>query len=491
MFPLAIVGTALLANLLVAIAPSTKIDELYYHMLVPSRIVSDEAIHFYRMPWEAAIWPQMAYQIASAPVHAIGYPDAVNVLSWSLSAMLVWFAWLTMRANNVPLTWSALWIAGLCVGLYPVVWHVTGGAHAMGDLAMAAAIVAFADRERLLITLTLPVYGAMVSILLVSAASSKVSLLPSCIVLLCISAWQVLRGSSWQIFRLTALAFMGPWLIFYCPILVWTWMHSGSPFGPVLAGVFGPSIFSQSWITERFQETRANQPSLYTSTYYTTLSYSPLVWLGVVGAVFGTNLPVVTRASLGFLFGLQATLIFLLLPHDARFLGGVQNGLLIIFASHASRKFRDILASTRCALAACTIFLLPWLGIQMYYAKQFFRVSFGLERDAFYDRYVAFYEDFVNLDRLLPKDTVMLVQDYRLPSVYAPRPVFFDRSDLPPAKKVVLLSSKVAGQDTTSVNGYKLGEVIYSNLRAVVATYRTPDRLPVIAPIQVTQLHRQ
>lgn len=253
-FPLAIVSTALLADLLVATAPSTKIDELYYHMLVPSRIVSDGAIHFYRMPWEAAVWPQMAYQISAAPLHAIGYPDAANVVSWTIGAMLIWFAWRTILTSTASPLWSVFWAVGLCVGIYPVRWHVTGGAHAMGDLAMAAAIVAFADRDRLLAQIARPQYAAMLSILLVSAATSKVSLVPACSILLTLSAWHVMHSAPTQITSRTVMAFALPWLIFYCPILIWTWIQSGSPFGPILAGTFGSSIYSQTWLAHTFQE---------------------------------------------------------------------------------------------------------------------------------------------------------------------------------------------------------------------------------------------
>src|SRR5262249_32597540 len=86
------VGIALGLNLVVALAPSTKHDETYYHMLVAGRIVVDGALHFYREPWEAAIWPQLSYQMAAAPLQAIGFPDAANVVSWALGALLAWFA---------------------------------------------------------------------------------------------------------------------------------------------------------------------------------------------------------------------------------------------------------------------------------------------------------------------------------------------------------------------------------------------------------------
>ena len=492
-FPLAIVVVALLTNLLVAIAPSTKIDELYYHMLVPSRIVSDGAIHFYRMPWEAAIWPQMSFQISSAPMHAIGYPDAANVVSWTLSAALIWFAWRAIRSNGAPAVWSAFWVTSLCVGMYPVVWHVTGGAHAVGDLAMAAAIVAFADRDRLLTAITPSAYAAMVSILLVSAATSKVSLVPACTALLCVCAWQILRSAPAQVARHIVLAFASPWLILYGPILLWTWVHSGSPFGPVLADAFGSSIYPQNWILDTLRATRENnQSSLYVTAYHTVLNYSPLVWLGVVGAVWGTNLPGATRATLGILFALQTTLIYFLLPHDPRFLGGIHYGLLIVFASHASRKLQNLLASPQVGIIACTLLVLPWLGIQMYYSKQFFLVSFGFEKNAFYERYIAFYADYEKIDRLLSKDTVLLVQEYRLGSVYAPRPIFFDALDVPPEKPVALLSSRrIDGKPNTPVEGYRPGEVIYSNPQAVIETYRTPGRSPITDYIQVTLLHRE
>src|SRR5207253_6660696 len=96
--PIAIVAAAVLMNALIALAPSTTIDELYYHMLMPSRIVADGALRFYREPFLSAIWPQMVYQISAAPTHAMGFPDSSNIVCWALSATLFWFAWRIIRA---------------------------------------------------------------------------------------------------------------------------------------------------------------------------------------------------------------------------------------------------------------------------------------------------------------------------------------------------------------------------------------------------------
>ena len=492
LLPAAIMGAAIATNMLVALAPSTKSDELYYHMLTPSRIVSDGALRFYREPWQGAVWPHMLYQISATPAHAMGYPDAANVVSWGLSITLLWFAWCIIRANAKPAAWAALWMGSLCVGIYPVVWNVTGGAHAMGDLAMAAAIVAFCSRERMLITLPPPTYAALLSVLLLSAAASKISLLPLCAVLVGVAAWPILRSARPPVGRQVVIAIAAPWIIFYCPIALWTWAQSGSPFGPVLSGSFASSIYPDNWAQETFKASRAiDQWSLMTVIEQTAVGYSPLVWLGVTGAIFGTDLAKATRVKLCYFFALQCTLIYWLLPYDARYLGGLHYGLLIAFASFVTRDIQDRFASARVVAVACSMFLLPWLGIQIYYAKQFFPVSLGLEKAAFYGRHVAFYADYIKLDQLLSKDTVLLVQGFRLDAVYAPRPVFFDRADLPPGKPVVLFATPDGVRAAAaSFDSGKVGDLLYENAGAVAVTYRTPGKLPMIEPLQVVEFIR-
>ncbi len=281
-----IVGTAIAADLLIAIAPSTKIDELYYHMLIPSRIVFDGALHLYREPWEAAILPDVVFQISSTPAHAVGYPDAANVVSWAISITLLWFAWRIIRAEGKPVAWCGLWVASLCVGIYPAVWQVTGGAHAMGDLALSAALIAFCTRENLLASLPPSAYAVMLSIFALSAATSKISLLPLCTAILCLGIFPLLRSSEARVRRNILAAVVIPWIIFFFPIALWTWAQSGSPFGPVLSEIFGPPISPNNW-TEDIQSTReAGQLPLLTVIPDVLPSYSPLVWVGVVGAIF-------------------------------------------------------------------------------------------------------------------------------------------------------------------------------------------------------------
>jgi hypothetical protein len=477
LLPITIITAAVLINALVALAPSTKIDELYYHMLIPSRIVVDGALRFYREPWLSAIGSHMVYQISAAPAHAIGYPDATNVVSWALSITLLWFAWKVIRATANTVPWTAFCVASLCVGLYTAVWHVTGGAHAMGDLALAAAIVAFSFRERLLATLSPSSFAAMLSIFLLSASTSKVTLVPASGILLCVGVWPLLRLVSGPVRLQIAAAVVIPWIVFYCPIAWWTWRHSGSPYGPILATAFESSVYSARWVQSTFQVERDTGQLPLFMIRNAALGYSPLIWLGAIGTLLSPDLARSRRMILGCLLALQCGLIYWLLPYDVRYLS-LHYGLFIVFACLGPQVLQEQLSSARVMPVACAILLLPWLGIQFYYAKQFFPVSAGLEKESFYKRYVALYSDYVELDHVLSRQTVLLASTFRLSAVYSPRPIFFDPADLPPGRPVALLV--LQGDDRN-----ELGEQIYENPLAVIRTYRTPGRAPLVASMKV------
>lgn len=486
--PLALACAAMALDLLVAMAPSTKIDELFYHMLVPARVVTDEGLHFYQQWWVAAIWPHMIYQIASAPLHAMGIPDAANVVSWGLSATLIWFTARLILLNGLPLAWAALWVACLCVGMYPVVWHVTGGAHAMGDLAMAAGIVAFCDRERLGRAVGTRSYLAMVSTFMLCAASSKVSLLPVSALVLGFAAWPIVCYRSAGRWR-EVLALCAPWIIFYCPLAAWAWIESGSPFGPLLGNILGASVYSDAQLADISTSLIQGVEPPREWLLYLAVDYSPLVWVGAIGAVAGRQLAKSTRVALAGLFLLQCALIGWLMPHSGRFLGGIHYGMLIAFASFATPAVADRFSSRRAAAGACILLILPWFAIQAYYATQFFAVSLGREKASFYERHVAFYSDYVRLDRLLPPDAVLLTPDFPTSAVYAPRPMVFDIADIPAGKPLFLFATpETARMMNLEFEGYKSGEVIYENSAAVIESYRTPGRQPMIGVLKVVRL---
>jgi hypothetical protein len=130
------------------------------------------------------------------------------------------------------------------------------------------------------------------------------------------------------------------------------------------------------------------------------------------------------------------------------------------------------------------VLLAPWLVAEVYYARPFIAVTLGKStRGDFLKRYVAFTDDFRELDKILPSDAVLYVPNDRSPAVYAPRPVIFTLADWErrTAVYMFLVLPFNESPDTSGVEspeGLSCGEVVYRNSNAVVAAYRTPDRAP-------------
>lgn len=485
---------ALVARLLIATAPSTKNDEIYYHMLTPSRIATDGAMLFYQSPWVSAIWSQMMYQIAMTPLHSIRCPDASNVISFALGLQLLWFIWRLAREAGQPAAWTYFWLGILSVGMYPAVWLTTAGSHALGDLAMTAAVVALHHRERLIKAAGPVTYGGMVSALCWAAASTKISLLPISGALLLAVGLLLMRRLSGAQRGSAAFVMASPWILFAGPLLVWTWVQSGSPLGPILSGVLGHSVFDSEEIRNIFEESRQiNRPSLANIVQTTLLNYSPLLWLGMVGGLIRTQLPRSDKWIGGGLLLLQLLVIYILLPYDPRFLGGIHYGLLAWFVlAPGARIIEWYAARSIRAVLACGL-LLPWLAVQWYYSIQFFPVVLGLQsKNLFCNRTIAFYEDFRRLDKILPPDSVLLVTGFRLGTVYAPRSIYLTFPDLPPDREIYMFANSRQAIGTNDIApGYGTGPVVYENAHAIAETFRTPGRPSVEMPLHVVRVIRK
>ncbi|MGQ0582771.1 MAG: hypothetical protein ACT4O6_12600 [Reyranella sp.] len=486
---LAIAGIAAGFNLLAAVVPSSKIDELYYHMLLPARIVADQGLVIYRAPLESAVLPQMAYPFFAAPLHALGYPDAPNIVSWLLSLMLVWLGWSLLRQRGVAHPIAYCLVAALLVGAYPVVFHVTGGSHAFGDLSLATAVVALALASKLLAVCGPARFAFMVSLLAWSAASAKVSLLPiagAVALLAAIFAWRG-RETHAERLRVVAASTM-PWMVLGAPLMAWTYLQTGSPFGPLFAGVFGESLFQPEIFREFAERTRGNNQAAAGAIPFDDLAaYSPLVWLAAFGALASRSTPTAVRLWGGALLLGQCLIIAWLLPYHARFLGGLQYGLAICFALYLP-PWLALRRQTAIALVSAGV--VPWLLGQAIYAQQFAAMALGFEdRTAFYRRYVSFFEDFARLDRLLPANAVLLSGNIRPPAVYAPRPMVFDLADVPPGHEAYVFSV-----DTPKASdypaGYVLGPEIYANPSAVQTVFRRFWVAPQTGELHVVRIAR-
>lgn len=474
----ALVATSVAVNLVLAIAPSTKADELYYHMLVPSRLVHDHALRFYLLPWEGAVVPQMGYQIAMAPLHAMLIPDAANVVSWGFATLLMWFAYRMLRNADYSAKWAALWCATVGVGLYGAVWHVTGGSHAMGELAIAALAVAVLASDSGWAGVPREHRAIAIGILASAGAISKLSTVPLAFGLLVAGVVQLSHGAASRDRLRIALAAVLPGMILWGPLVAWTWYVSGAPFGPVLSWWFPHSVYAGTAIREMIVRPEAARVVEFFG------RHSPLLWFAALGVVVTRVLPPGRRALATVLVAGQALVILTLLTQDTRFLSGLPYGFAIVFACAASARIRDWCVAPVQWWLTLSLLVLPWIVVPAYYARPMARVVFGRQTiDEFLNTYVGFYADYRALDALLPSNAVLLT-DFRLSSVYAPRMPVWSARDVSPGDAVYQFASTCDALTPAMV----AADTVYYTPSAIINAFRTPGRAPETAPLCVRRL---
>jgi hypothetical protein len=465
---------------LISLAPSTKSDEIYYHMLVGRRVLEDHSLRVYQRPFEQAIIPQMGYQIAETVFHATNTPDAGNILSLGFGIAL----WILMYGVVTEETGRAEWglFASLvcAIGIYPAAMYVTAGPHALGDLAMFAAVAALffpgslsasADNTDDLIRSLACALGA------VCAASTKISLLPLAVL---ITAAAPIGLSGTARMKKFAIA-VGLWLLVLGPLVTWTTIHTGSPFGAAFARFFGHTVYQPATLED--MEMARDQTG----------------WLevlrGAVEFLNGANLLLILfgavtccrrwkrLAGLLFLVVLQMVLIARFLPHEFRFLGGLQYGLLAAGAVGLSQTWRGRVPLKWVAVASLLL-LGPWLAAELYYARPFAAVALGITtREDFLERHVAFIDDFQALDKILPRDATLYISAARAPAIYAPRPVIFSLADWDRRTPLYWLLAQPFGKtlsdsELEAAAGTTCKVEVYRNPDAVIVAYRTPNRKP-------------
>jgi len=479
------VAAILVVNLLIALCPSTKQDEVYYHMVVPSRIVQDGGLLFYRQPLRSAIYPQMAFQIGFAPFHALGVPDAGNVVSWFFGVLLVWFTYRIVQAYTGSIRWAGIFAAAIVAGLYTSVWHVASGAHAIGDLAVTAAVVALYTLNDIVAAIGRGRAAMTVGLLASAAASTKVLLFPLALAVVLIAAVRIGRKS--------AALLLLPMVVFMGPLMIWTAVHAGSPLGPLLEGSTGPSPYLPNEVRGFVDDYVAGLRGPILEKFLNeAVNYSPIIWLAIAAFLFAGR-RVRARPAIGIaLLVLQLVVILGWNTYDARYFAGVHYALMIVFAIFLNAELRDRALADRKFTVSAAVLIVPWMVLQVVYAGQFLKLIAGIEsKSEFYTRHVAFFGDFVALDRALPRDAVLLALPYSLDSIYASRPIYYHPLDVPPQKTTYLLTYYPVGEPDPLPSlpvGFSLAETVYENDDAVVSAYRVPGRAPRRGHVRVSHL---
>ena len=329
------------------------------------------------------------------------------------------------------------------------------------------------------------------STLLVAAAVTKISLLPLTSILwgcylLRTQLWQKGTSESSAIFA----AAIVPWVIFYLPLPAWTWIHSGSPFGPIMAGKFGDSVYSVDAIHAVLSGSQRTNRQFNGLLPLAGYPYSILFWLLLVGFGCIRTMP---RLIPMLALAIQTALICTVLPYDLRFLGGTQLAAVILAAMYLPQKWSEGLTSHKLTRAAILVGLLPWFCLQLYYVAPFVSSVVGLTTQAdFNERYIAFYRDFRELDKRLPRDAAILTTGVRPPSFYFPREVYVRQQDVAGDRPVYLFACNTSPNRLARriPQLYELGGLIYENKDTLISASRVPGVPSKRGALQVFRLGR-
>ncbi|GAB5441167.1 MAG: hypothetical protein Fues2KO_15160 [Fuerstiella sp.] len=468
---LIIVPSSLL--LVSASASSTKIDELYYHMLAPARFVLDCQLDFHQYPWQSAL-PQMYFQIGMSPLHAVGTPHAGNVLSASIGIQLAVAIHRLLQSSLEDRFFASL-VAGLVLtGTHASVLYTTSGAHAVGDACLVTVVLMLAysasRREQ--------ISAWHAGLLLSTAASTKVSLIPVAGMLSLLFLFRIHRTGPRT--RRKYLEFAAPWLLVCVPNFFWTWIESGSPFGPLLAGRFGPSVYDVERIQEVLSSSRMKARQ-FDAMLIQELAAFPLlfwffVWRGLRHLCLGRREPFTPVV----VFVFQLAVLSVALPFAQRFLGGTQIALMVAGALYCLPGVAATRSHPKRIRRLLVLSVIPWLIGQMIYLHPFVLRGMMLTSQQDFGRtYIPFYEDLLYLDRHLPDEATLFVTGVRPPSVYFPRPVIvhaFD--DLGDASPLFIFACDLSREEIRKrlPEAIQLTDVIWENTNSLKYASRIPGR---------------
>jgi hypothetical protein len=251
-FTCSFVCIVLAVLVLIALAPSTKIDELHYHMLVGRRVLDDHGLRIYQLPYEQAIVLQMGYQIAETVFHATNTADAGNILSlgFGMALWILIYGVVTEETESAELGLVAA-LTG-AVGMYPAVWYVTAGPHALGDLATFTGVAALflpGGLSKVVNNTGNKTRSFICFLAAACAASTKISLVPVAVVITSAALFGLKGAARMKIGAVAA----GLWFFVMGPLVIWTYIHTGSPFGAAFAQLFGQTAYQptvlQAWRT--------------------------------------------------------------------------------------------------------------------------------------------------------------------------------------------------------------------------------------------------
>lgn len=462
---------------LYAILPSAKIDELFYHQLVAQRIVSDGGMIFYRQPWEAAIPTHLLYNFSQVPLVYWGFPDAANVVSLCIFSLFLGFVLLLFNKIATPPFWKWSILSLLCLGMYRLTF-TTAGSHHFGDVAAFMGLYVVAMLPSLKRQMSISAILTMQGVFLAAAAGSKMSLLPYAVLIGIYTLYEVWREDKLKITHVILLLF--PLLIFYVPIVVWTYLQTHSPFGLALSEYFDAKLIDKHLLISTLQKETVLHPTLSVHGKE-ALSYFPFALLLSPLLFALSQHPRALKIKILSLFGLFLTILYAFhLIYNPRFWGNLPASLLVLGAlSPPIIKWASIARPKLLVGVFATIMILPYLALSYYYLYHLFPFPINEStKTAYYQKFIPLYEDYQALDKLLPADACLFTQN-RLNLVHSPRRIFRDSLDICNCSSLYAIQCDKPLLPTiinTRNKKYQIGPLIYQNKQAAITVYRTPNK---------------
>jgi len=473
--------------LIYSVLPSTKIDELFYHQLVAQRIITDGGLFFYRQPWEAAIPPHLLYNFSQVPLVGLGYSDAPNVVSFCLFSLFLWSVYQWMLEEKVPIFWMCVGISLSCLGMYRLVF-TSAGSHHFGDLASFTAFYLTLNFSKLTQKQSIRSIISGMGLLLPAILGAKMSLAPYAALLAVAMLFELYKTQQFSFSNLFLL--FAPTLIFYSPIVIWTYYQTHSPFGLILSQYFDTQIIDRHLLTSTLQAEVVNTPTFLEHTQAALLHFPHLVLVSILS--FGwSRYPLRDKIKMYTIFAVFLLVLYKFdLLYSPRFWGNLPLSFFIAnLLSLPNWVLRKTILYLKWSIIASAI--LPYLGLTYLYLYNLSPLPISLsQRESFYRRYLPLYDDYMKLDKILPPTACLYTQE-RLNLVHSPRRIFKDSLDVCNCSSIYALefdSHHLTAHLSMQQKNYKLGKVIYQNSASITTTYRTPNRKPKTDAIKVYEL---
>lgn len=478
-----------------ALAPVSKADELRYHMLLADRILLDGGFRFYQYPWPGAILPHMGFQLTGLPLHAIGQPFAHAVTAFVIIVAFFVFAYSVLRELEVPRVVVLLGFAAMWAGPYPVVWWASPASHSFGEVCGAMAVLLLVLRRRLLESWNPVVWYGALGVFATGMAISKLSLLV--LVALTMAAGALLLaldGSARR--RLPAALAVGfvVGLVFYVPWLLITHAYSGSPWGPIYAGKFGPSVYDVEFLNNagilRSRELNMDwniRDFLKGDFLYVALP----CWVLMAWGFANREVPVLERVLVAGLLIAQIGVILKTVGTEIRFIGGLRFALMMLALGPLSAWLAENTPTTRrAAHVVLALMLLPWLGVAAYFSRSFVPPVVGLkDARAALTPLTYYLDDYAKIDELLPRDAVIVTYQTWNNSVLYPRPVYMELVDVPEGKRPHLMfAGELEPRTLERIAPYTPGPVVYHSEQSLHLVGRSPFAKPEYKSLTVVEL---